>query len=57
MTEITLDREQAPMVVSSAFLKGTSILLMVLALIMSVWMLHWVVVDKLEKFEQCFEEF
>ncbi len=51
MTEITLDREQAPIVVSSAFLKGTSILLMVLALIMSVWMLHWVVVDKLEKFE------
>jgi spore germination cell wall hydrolase CwlJ-like protein len=51
MTEITLDREQAPIVVSSVFLKGTSIVLMVLALIMSVWMLHWVVVDKLEKFE------
>lgn len=51
MTEITLDREQTPIVVSSVFLKGTSILLMVLALIMSVWMLHWVVVDKLEKFE------
>ena len=51
MTEITLDREQAPIEVSTAFLKGANILLMVLALTMSVWMLKWAVGDKLAKFE------
>lgn len=51
MTEITLDREQAPMVVSSVFLKGVTVLLMVLALMLSVFLLKWTVSDKLAKFE------
>ena len=49
MTELTLDTEHTQ-VDMSALVKGTSILLMVLALIFSVFMLKWVVVDKLNKY-------
>jgi spore germination cell wall hydrolase CwlJ-like protein len=50
MTEITLDREQAP-VDMAAIVKVTKVLLMMLALMISVFMLKWVVVDKLDKYE------
>lgn len=39
------------MVVSSVFLKGVTVLLMVLALMLSVFLLKWTVSDKLAKFE------
>lgn len=50
MTEITIDREQAQVEIPSLVLKGIKALLMVLALIFSVFMLNWVVVDKLDKY-------
>jgi spore germination cell wall hydrolase CwlJ-like protein len=50
MTEYTLDREQAQVDMSAA-IKVAKVLLMVLALILSVSMLKWVVVDKLSKYE------
>ena len=50
MTELTLDREQAQ-VDMTAVVKATKVLLMVLALMLSVFMLKWVVVDKLDKYE------
>jgi spore germination cell wall hydrolase CwlJ-like protein len=50
MTEITLDREQAQVEIPSSVLKGIKALLMVLALTFSVFMLKWVVVDKLDKY-------
>jgi len=49
MTEITLDREQAQ-VDMTAIVKVTKVLLMVLALTFSVFMLKWIVVDKLDKY-------
>jgi spore germination cell wall hydrolase CwlJ-like protein len=51
MTEITLDREQAQVEIPSSVLQGINALLMVLALTFSVFMLKWVVVDKLDKYE------
>ena len=50
MTEYTLDREQAQVEIPSSVLKGINVLLMVLALTFSVFMLNWVVVDKLDKY-------
>ena len=50
MTELTLDREQVQ-VDMSALVKGVKLVLMMLALILSVSMLKWVVVDKLDKYE------
>lgn len=50
MTELTLDREQAQVDMSAA-VKVAKVLLMVLALMLSVFMLKWVVVDKLDKYE------
>ena len=50
MTEYTLDREQAQVDMSAA-IKVAKVLLMVLALTFSVFMLKWVVVDKLSKYE------
>jgi spore germination cell wall hydrolase CwlJ-like protein len=50
MTELTLDREQAQ-VDMTAVVKATKVLLMVLALMLSVFMLKWVVVDKLDRYE------
>lgn len=49
MTELTLDKEQ-PDVDVTALVKGVKVLLMVVALMLSVFMLKWVVVDKLDKF-------
>ena len=49
MTELTLDREQAQ-VDMAATVKVANGLLMVLALVLSVFMLKWVVVDKLNKY-------
>jgi spore germination cell wall hydrolase CwlJ-like protein len=49
MTELTLDREQAQVDMTGAVQTAKS-LLMVLALILSVFMLKWVVVDKLDKY-------
>jgi spore germination cell wall hydrolase CwlJ-like protein len=49
MTELTLDKEQ-PDVDITALVKGVKVLLMVVALMLSVFMLKWVVVDKLDKF-------
>ena len=49
MTEITLDREQAQ-VDMTAIVKVTKVLLMMLALMISVFMLKWIVVDKLDKY-------
>lgn len=49
MTEYTLDREQAQVDMTGA-VKVVKVLLMVLALMLSVFMLKWVVLDKLEKF-------
>jgi spore germination cell wall hydrolase CwlJ-like protein len=51
MTELTLDREQAPAEVSSSILNLIKAVLMGVALIFSVSMLNWVVVDKLDKYE------
>jgi spore germination cell wall hydrolase CwlJ-like protein len=50
MTELTLDKEQ-PDVDVAALVKAVNILLMVTALMLSVFMLKWVVVDKLDKYE------
>jgi spore germination cell wall hydrolase CwlJ-like protein len=51
MTEITLDREQEAQVeIPSSILRGINALLMMLALIFSVFMLNWIVVDKLDKY-------
>ena len=50
MTEYTLDREQAQVDMTGA-VKVAKGLLMVLALILSVFMLKWVVVNKLDKYE------
>jgi spore germination cell wall hydrolase CwlJ-like protein len=50
MTELTLDREQAQ-VDMTAVAHGIKILLMISALMLSVFMLKWVVVDKLDKYE------
>jgi spore germination cell wall hydrolase CwlJ-like protein len=50
MTELTLDREQAQ-VDTTAVIQATKVLLMALALMLSVFMLKWVVVDKLDKYE------
>jgi spore germination cell wall hydrolase CwlJ-like protein len=50
MTELTLDREQAPEVSETA-LAAVKLTLMVLTLILSMFMLKWVVVDKLDKYE------
>jgi spore germination cell wall hydrolase CwlJ-like protein len=49
MTEYTLDREQAQ-VDTTAIVKATKVLLMSLALMLSVFMLKWVIVDKLDKY-------
>ena len=50
MTELTLDKEQ-PDVDVTALIKAVKILLMVTTLMLSVFMLKWVVVDKLDKYE------
>ena len=50
MTEYTLDREQAQVDMTGA-VQTAKVLLMVLALILSVFMLKWVVVDKLNRYE------
>ena len=50
MTELTLDREQAPEVSETA-LAAVKLTLMVLTLILSMFMLKWIVVDKLNKYE------
>ena len=49
MTELTLDREQTR-VDMTAVAHGVKILLMIVALTLSVFMLNWVVVDKLNKY-------
>jgi spore germination cell wall hydrolase CwlJ-like protein len=49
MTELTLDREQVQ-VDMKPVAHGVGILLMVVALVFSVFMLQWVVVDKLDKY-------
>jgi spore germination cell wall hydrolase CwlJ-like protein len=49
MTELTLDREQTR-VDMTAVAHGVKILLMIVALTLSVFMLNWVVVDKLDKY-------
>jgi spore germination cell wall hydrolase CwlJ-like protein len=51
MTDLTLDREQIPVEMTAA-VKFAKFLLMVLALTLSVFMLKWVVVDKLDKYVQ-----
>lgn len=51
MTEYTLDREQAQVGVSDTLVNGIKLVLMVLALMLSVFMLKWTVADKLAKFE------
>jgi spore germination cell wall hydrolase CwlJ-like protein len=51
MTELTLDREQEAQVDMSGAVKSANILLMVLALMLSVFLLKWTVSDKLAKFE------
>ena len=50
MTELTLDREQ-PDVDVTVLVKAVKVLLMVVALMLSVFMLKWVVVDKLDRYE------
>jgi len=50
MTDLTLDREQ-PNVDVTVLVKAVKVLLMVVALMLSVFMLKWVVVDKLDKYE------
>jgi len=49
MTQLTLDKEQ-PDVDITTLIKAVKILLMVTALMLSVFMLKWVVVDKLDKY-------
>jgi spore germination cell wall hydrolase CwlJ-like protein len=50
MTEYTLDREQTPEFTETA-VAAVKFALMVLALCLSMFMLKWVVVDKLDRFE------
>lgn len=50
MTELTLDREQAQTDLPAA-VNGVKIVFMVLALMLSVFLLKWTVSDKLAKFE------
>jgi spore germination cell wall hydrolase CwlJ-like protein len=50
MTEYTLDREQTQVDMTGA-VQTAKVLLMVLALILSVFMLKWVVVDKLNRYD------
>lgn len=50
MTELTLDKEQAPEVSETA-LAAVKLALMVLTLILSMFMLKWIVIDKLDKYE------
>ena len=50
MTEYTLDREQTQVDMTGA-VQTAKVLLMVLALVLSVFMLKWVVVDKLNRYE------
>jgi spore germination cell wall hydrolase CwlJ-like protein len=49
MTELTLDREQAQVDMKTVA-HGFGILLMIVALVLSVFMLKWVVVEKLDKY-------
>jgi len=49
MTELTLDREQVQVDMKTVA-HGVGILLMIVALVLSVLMLKWVVVDKLDKY-------
>ena len=49
MTELTLDREQVRVDMKTVA-HGVGILLMIVALVLSVLMLKWVVVDKLDKY-------
>jgi spore germination cell wall hydrolase CwlJ-like protein len=51
MTELTLDREQEAQVNIPAVITAVKFLLMVLALMLSVFLLKWTVSDKLAKFE------
>ena len=51
MTELTLDREQEAQVTIPAAITAVKVLLMVLALMLSVFLLKWTVSDKLAKFE------
>ena len=51
MTELTLDKGQAHVEIPSSVLNGIKAALMALALIFSVYLLNWVVVDKLDKYE------
>ena len=51
MTELTLDREQEKVDVT-VVVNGIKFLLMAVALVLSVLMLKWVVVDKLDKYAQ-----
>jgi spore germination cell wall hydrolase CwlJ-like protein len=51
MTELTLDREQAPTELTHAVSTTIKVLFMVLALMLSVLLLNWAVSDKLAKFE------
>ena len=51
MTELTLDREQAPIELTHAVSTTIKVLFMVLALMLSVLLLNWAVSDKLAKFE------
>lgn len=50
MTELTLDREQPTTEFSEAIVGGAKVLLMILALICSVSLLNWAVVDQLSKY-------
>jgi spore germination cell wall hydrolase CwlJ-like protein len=50
MTELTLDKEQAQVTIPSA-VNAAKVLFMVLALMLSVFLLKWTVSDKLAKFE------
>jgi spore germination cell wall hydrolase CwlJ-like protein len=49
MTELTLDREQVQVDMKTVA-HGFGILLMIVALVLSVFMLKWVVVEKLDKY-------
>ena len=49
MTELTLDREQVQVDMKTVA-HGVGILLMIVTLVLSVFMLKWVVVDKLDKY-------
>jgi len=51
MTEITLDREQEQAGLPSTVATGAKVLLMIIALMCSVFLLKWAVNDKLAKFE------